>query len=258
MADTERTAYASTQAFGLGLIAAALAFMVTVALVLFGAEGDIVIIGVVAAVAAAGAYVVTRFDATWARIVGLVLTVLIFMVSFFFLFGVFQPFSPVEFVVGLTYVFGVILTIFGGIRALVAARKGTVGPTPAEKRTRSVVFTIIGVAAVVSVAGFFITRETVSDAEAAGATRIEMTAFEFEPDPATVSAGGSLLIVNADPFVHDFTLSQLDIALDVGPGSEALVDLSSAAPGTYDYFCSLHSSGEDDPDGMRGSFTIGS
>jgi plastocyanin len=258
MTDRERTAYSATQAFGLALVAAALVFMVTVALIFFGADEDIIFIVVVAAIAAAGAYLVNRFDSTWARIVGLVLTVLVFMGSFFFLFGVFQPFSPVEFVVGLAYVFGVILAVFGGIRALLAARKGRVGPTAGEARTRSVVFTIIGVAAVVSVAGFFATKETVSDAEAAGATRIEMTAFEFEPTSAAVPVGGSLLIANADPFVHDFTLSQLDIAVDVGPGSEALVDLSSVASGTYDYFCSLHSASASDPDGMRGSFTIGS
>jgi plastocyanin len=85
-----------------------------------------------------------------------------------------------------------------------------------------------------------------------------MTAFDFEPTPAAVPIGGRLLIVNADPFVHDFTLSQLGIAFDVGPGSESLLDLSSVAAGTYDYFCSLHSGSAEDPDGMRGSFTIGS
>jgi plastocyanin len=38
----------------------------------------------------------------------------------------------------------------------------------------------------------------------------------------------------------EFTLEDLDIYVYVGPGSDAIVDLSSATPGTYDYFCSIH------------------
>ncbi|MEE8405611.1 MAG: hypothetical protein V3S32_00510 [Acidimicrobiia bacterium] len=52
---------------------------------------------------------------------------------------------------------------------------------------------------------------------------------------------------------HDFTLEELDIYVYFGPGSEALVDLSAASPGTYPYFCSLHSDGTE---GMRGTVTI--
>ncbi len=62
-----------------------------------------------------------------------------------------------------------------------------------------------------------------------------------------------MLVHNADAFVHDFTLEALEIDVTIGPGSDALVDLSAAAPGTYDYFCSLHSDGTD---GMRGTVTI--
>lgn len=258
MAGQERTAYSATQAFGLMLITAGLLILLVAALVAFGPDGDIFFVGGVALVAAGGAFIVGRFDATWARIVGLVATVLVFMGTFWLLFGVFEVFSPVEFVAGLAYLLGFVLALVAGVMALVSARKDQMGPTPLENRTRSWVLGIIGVAAVVSVAGFFATRETVSDAEAAGATVIEMIAFEFEPDPANVSAGGNLLVANKDPFVHDFTLAQLDIALDVGPGSEVLIDVSAAAPGTYDYFCTLHSSGPDDSHGMRGSFTIGS
>ena len=39
-----------------------------------------------------------------------------------------------------------------------------------------------------------------------------------------------------------------------GQGSETLVDLSAAAPGTYDYFCSLHT--DDAGEGMTGTITI--
>lgn len=53
------------------------------------------------------------------------------------------------------------------------------------------------------------------------------------------------VIVSNDVFAHDFTLDDFDIYIYLGPGSEAVVDLSSVPPGTYDYFCSLHSEGGD-------------
>ena len=59
---------------------------------------------------------------------------------------------------------------------------------------------------------------------------------------------------NADAFAHDFTLSELDIAVSVGPGSEALVDLTGLSPGTYQYICSFHSDGTE---GMMGTLVVG-
>ena len=112
---------------------------------------------------------------------------------------------------------------------------------------------IIGIAAVVSVTGFLLTKESVDDSESAGATALEMAKFEFNPGSSDVSVDGKLLIQNTDPFVHDFTLDALDIAVTVGPGSETLVDLSGLAPGTYGYVCSLHTDGDT---GMTGSLII--
>ena len=80
-----------------------------------------------------------------------------------------------------------------------------------------------------------------------------MANFEFDPGTTVVSQGQGLLVVNTDAFAHDFTLDDFDIYTYFGPGSEAVVDLSSVPPGTYDYFCSLHSEG-DDP--MTGTITV--
>ena len=92
-----------------------------------------------------------------------------------------------------------------------------------------------------------------SEAEAAGATPLNMVDFEFDPEDTVTD--GKLLIHNADPFAHDLTIDELDIYVYVGPGSDAIVDLNSAEAGTYDYFCSLHTdtaTGE----GMTGRITI--
>lgn len=254
MAGTERTAHSTTQVFGLALISIALVTLAVLDIVLFGGE-DVAFFGSVAALLVVVTFVVYRFDKTWARVLGLAFTLLAAVGLFFLAFGIFQVFSPVEFIVGLLFVFGVFIALIGGIRAITAARRGDEGPTEAETRLRTRVLSIIGVAAVISIVGFFFTRESVSGADAAGAVALEMTNFEFEPFSSSVPAEGKLLVHNADAFVHDFTLEALEIDVTVGPGSEALVDLSGAAPGTYDYFCSLHSDGTE---GMRGTVTIGS
>ncbi len=251
MTDHERTAHAATQTFGLALITAAFAAAVILTLTLLGGE-EVVMFGILTAIVGGAAFVTWRFDTQWARALGLVATVLA-LAGFFFAFGVFQIFSPIEFAMGLLYVVGWVLSLVAGIRAILASRKDRTGPSLRESRTPVVVLGVIGVAVVISVVGFFATRQTVSDAEAAGATEIDMVKFEFDPETSSLPAGSTLLVKNSDPFSHDFTLDALGIAEPVGPGSEVLVDLAGAAPGTYEYVCTLHSS---DGEGMIGTIVI--
>jgi plastocyanin len=252
MTDDLRPAHARTQTIGLILIASAFLFLVLLTFALFGGE-DVAIFVVLTAIVAGVAYLTHRFDTQWARSLGLVGTILSLM--FFFLgFGLFQIFSPIEFTVAVAYVLGIALSLVGGIRAILASRKDKAGPTSAEARLPRVVIGIVGVAAVVSVFGFIFTRQVVSDSEAEGATVIEMKNFEFNPENATTPSGSRVLLSNTDPFVHDFTVEDLDIDVTVGPKGEALVDLADVAPGTYEYFCSLHYDGTS---GMHGTLIVG-
>jgi plastocyanin len=239
--------------FGLALMSAAFLTVLLVSLALLDG-GDFLgfTIGVTF-VSVFVTFLVWRFDALWSRIVGIVASVLMALSSFWLAFGVFTPFSPLEFVVALAFVLGVVISLVGGTRAIVAGRSGRVGQTTAEGRLAPVVLGVLGIAAVVSVVGLFVTRTTVSEADAAGATRLDMVDFEFDPDTAAVPVGGSLLLTNSDIFNHDFTLDELDISVNVGPGSEVLIDIAGATPGTYDYVCSIHSDGTT---GMRGTIII--
>ncbi len=255
MPDRERTAHSTTQALGLGMMTAALLIVVVVSLIVLGGE-DIAFVAVPAAIAVVATFLVWRFDQLWARIVGVVATLLIGFLTWFFAFGVLAVFSPIEFIVGLLTLFGLILALYGGIAAIVAGTRGTAGPTDAEKRIPKVVAAVIGVAAVISIVGYVATRATVSDAEAAGATPLDMVKFEFDPVTETMNSGGSLLVANKDPVNHDFTLDELDIHVAFGPLSEKIVDLSAAPPGTYRYYCSIHAADGDDTDGMTGTITI--
>jgi len=251
----ERTAHATTQTFGLALISSAAIAAIFMILGLFDGE-DIGIFLVIGGVAMAATFITWRFDRQWARALGLVGTVFS-LGMFFFAFGLFHIFSPIEFILGVAYVLGFFISLVAGIRALVSGRKGVTVSEQPLSRFRSSVLAIIGVLAVVSISGFLLTKESVDDAEAAGATVLEMVQFEFSPESSSVPVDGKLLIQNSDPFVHDLTLDELGIAVTVGPGSEALVDLAGVAAGTYDYVCSLHTEDGNEADGMIGSFTIG-
>lgn len=250
--DTQRPAHARTQTIGLILITAAFLFVVGVSLALFGGD-DIAPFLVFTAIAGGAAFATYRFNTQWARAVGLVGTILS-LGGFFLGFGLMHVFSPLEFTVAVAYVMGIGLALVGGIRAILSSRKGKEGPGRTEQRLPRIVVGIVGVAAVVSLFGFIFTRQQVSDAEAEGATVIEMTSFEFEPESSTAAAGSKLLITNSDPFVHDFTLEDFDIAETVGPRGEVLVDLTGVTPGTYEYFCSLHFDGTS---GMSGTLIVG-
>lgn len=252
MAGEDRTAHSLTQVFGLALMSVALLAVVTLTLVLFDGE-DAGFFGTVALVAVIVTFLVWRFDSTWARVLGILGTLAVFAAVFFLAFGLLQVFSPIEFIVGMLLLVGFLLSIVGGIRAIIAGRKQRMAPRPGEARLRTGVIAVMSAAALISIVGFFFTKSTVSEAEAAGATTLEMFDFEFEPKQSSVPSGGKLLVVNSDPFAHDLTVNELDVAVHVGPGGEALVDLSGAAPGTYDYFCSLHSDGTE---GMVGTITI--
>jgi plastocyanin len=249
----QRTAHAGTQTFGLSLISAAMLAVVVLIAVLFDGE-DIATFLVIAVIAIAAGIVTSRFDTQWARAVGLVGTVLS-LGGFFLGFGILHIFSPVEFVVGLVYVIGFFMSLIAGIQALVASHRNRMADASAGSRTRMVTVGVIGIAAVVSVVGFLVTKESVSDAEAQGAVIIEMTKFEFDPEVASAPAQGKLWIRNTDPFAHDFTLDALDIKVTVGPGSSVLVQLPTASPGSYEFVCTLHFDGTT---GMMGTLDIGS
>jgi plastocyanin len=247
----DRTAHSATQAFGLALLTGTLALVVVVSLIVFGGD-DVAVFLVPGVVLAVATLITWRQDRQWARGVGLAATVLS-LGGFFLAFGVFQPFSPIEFILGVSYVLGVVLSLVAGIRALLAGRAGHTEPAGAHNRTQRYVLGLIGVFAVVSIVGFLTTRQTVSAEDAAGAVVLDMVDFEFEPQMASVPTGGKLLIKNSDPLVHDFKFDELGIKVVIRPGSESLVDLSELDPGVYDYFCSLHSDGTS---GMKGSFSV--
>lgn len=240
-----------TQAFGLALIAGAFAVYLLATLVFQGAGGALMP-AVLTIVAALLSWMVWRVDKLWSTIVGLVMTIMAGLGLFFVAFGIFQPFSPVEFVAGLMFLSGVLFALTGGVRSL-RRRNREYGPGTRSLRIRQGALVLIGLGALLSIGGFLTNRTTVSAAEAAGATELDMTDFQFVPTRPEVVDGDQLLLHNSDVSVHDFTLDDYDIHVRLVPGSEAMVDLSALPPGTYHFYCSLHSDGLD---GMVGTLIV--
>ncbi len=91
-----------------------------------------------------------------------------------------------------------------------------------------------------------------SDAPAAQAptTKIAIKAFKYAPTPATVKAGTTIAISNADSAPHTLTDRATTRAFDSGTIKGAATgSVRFSKPGTYAYFCEFHPY-------MRGSVTV--
>jgi plastocyanin len=81
-------------------------------------------------------------------------------------------------------------------------------------------------------------------------TKIAIKAFKYAPTPATVKAGTTVAIANADSAPHTLTDRAAKRAFDSGTIKGAATgSVRFSKPGTYAYFCEFHPY-------MRGSVTV--
>lgn len=239
----------TNQVFGLGLMTAAALVMLIVTVLLFEPAEALTPV-VLTIVLGSVTYLVWRFDTVWMAVLGLLVSLGAAMSVFFLAFGIFQPFSPIEFIAGLLLVVGFVFAIAGGVGALIRHRRESL---PGGVLLRQWTLALLGVGALVSIVGFFATRSTIDITEASGAMLVEIHNFAFEPEAVSVGADGQLLFTNSDAFAHDFTLGEFDLYTRLGPGNDGLVDLTGIPAGTYTYYCSLHTF---DGEGMTGTLTV--
>jgi len=263
---TETTAPASDAAEPRGTTLATLGFLMAaagpvlliLASLVFGLDADDTAFFVLPAVfGLLGAFLVRR-RGTVPKVIAIVLAVLIFGTVFWTAFGLTEPASVFDFVPGTLVLPGVLLAIGATVVAIRSAKRGR-QTGPGERRAATAIVGVLGLLAVASIVLTIAGRETVDDAAAADADLVvDMKEFEFDEDAYDVPAGGTVLVKNSDPFVHNFTVEALDIDVDLGPGSEELVTIPDE-PGTYVLFCEPHTSDTDDPseDDMAAELTIG-
>lgn len=90
---------------------------------------------------------------------------------------------------------------------------------------------------------------------AASSAAVEIKTFQFQPDPIEVEAGTPVTFTNADATVHTVVAgTRAKPAPKTYKGELAQGDTFEQVydkPGTYDYFCDLHSG-----DGMVGQVVV--
>jgi plastocyanin len=240
------------------LMAAAGPLLLIAAGLAYGLDtGDLAFFAIPSVLGLAGAALVRR-NSTVLKGIGIVMAVVIFMTVFWTVFGITYPDSFFDFVPGTLVLPGVLLAIGATVAAMRAARAGRPSG-PGERRAATAIVGGLGLLAVVSAVLTVTGRDSVPDALADEADLVvEMTDFEFDEDAYDVPAGGTILVKNSDPFLHNLTVEALDIDIDLGPSSEALVTVPDET-GTFVLYCQPHTSDTDDPgeDDMASELTVG-
>jgi plastocyanin len=115
---------------------------------------------------------------------------------------------------------------------------------------------IVGLVVVLSIISAVLTvtgTGGVSAAEKEGAQTLTAKKTKFDKDSLTASASGTTKIVldNNDPFLHTFTVYDLDIDVKMNPGAEKLIEIKSPNAGSYEFHFRI--SGHED---MKGTLTV--
>ena len=248
-----------TRLAALGLVLASLGpILFLVAEVFWGLDlsEDVAFFGITGALGLIAAFLVARFG-TWAKVVGIVVALLLGLALFWTAFGLTSPTSFFDFVPGLLVIPGVLIAIVSCIAAMVAGRRGhrTAAAAGGERRALRIVMGVVVILAVLSGIATAATRSTADESDA-DAT-VVLKDFEFDSEDYQLEAGSSLFVRNDDPFLHTFTVDDLDIDEALTVGSEKLIEIPSE-PGTYVVYCRPHTSDPDDPseDDMAATLTI--
>jgi plastocyanin len=240
------------------LMAAAGPLLFLLATLVFGLSADDVgFFVVVAVLALVGAFLI-RQRHTAAKVVACVLALLAGGALFWTAFGLAAPASFFDFVPGLLVLPGALLGLVSGITSIVRTRRGReVGG--GERRAVGAIVAVVALLAVVSAVLTVTGRDTVPDALADEADlTVHLEDFEFDEASYSLEGGATVLVKNDDPFIHTFTVDELDIDVDLGPSSEKLIEIPEES-GTFVLYCEPHTSDKDDPaeDDMVAELTVG-
>lgn len=238
---------------GLLMIAAAPALMIVSGLAYGLDMGEqIGFMGSVFAVALAGALLVW-FLPWWSRILGILAAVAAGMGMFWTAFGLAQPGNVFDFLPGLLVVPGALIAIVSCIASIVAHRRDHRGAvaTGGERNWIRSILASLGAAALISGILTLTGKQTASVANPAQV--VTSKDFLFHPEEFEVEGGSTILVKNADPFFHTFTIDELDISIDLTAGDEISVEIPTKT-GTYRFYCVPHSSsGSDEPSERSGT-----
>ena len=227
---------------GLALYSVAMA-LAMLATVLIGVGVMTVFFAASLAVCVALMRLVWRFGA-W----GLGLTAVLMLLNLaasgrYMVLGLPYPASFFDFTLSLFAVSGNLVAVGGALVALGARRRRRTRTTlTGTERTAAGVF-IAALVALTALSGVLTVanRGSVPAEAKAEALPVRIKATKFAQERIEVRAGQPvrLLVRNADPGLHSFTIDALATDVTIAPGSERLIDLGQVPPGEYAYVCKL-------------------
>ncbi len=227
-----------------GLLVLALASVVTgVILELGGQPGTIVPSAGLAVPTVVIALLALRIGG-WALTLAAIWAVLFLVLNFLFPPTGFSHINSFwDFTAALTTTVAVLAASIGGGVAFVQRRRGTVRQTATTAERRSVVgaTTVVFVLLLGSGVLHVTSIESVSADAKAGAITVLMKDTQFDPDELTVQAGqpATLVVKNDDLVVHTFIVEELGINEVIIGGSEKLITIPAASPGSFAFVCEI-------------------
>jgi plastocyanin len=218
-----------------------------------GSSGDAIfsiIVGIPAIIAVA---LILRFG-SWALIFGALAS----LVGILFFgpsapLGLGNPDSFFDFISVTVGLFGLVIALIACIVSFLRRRSQEAGAagSPAVVMAVRVVLAFVVISGVASAVLTVANKETVSAAEKQGATVVTASKSEWSTDSIEASSSGTLklLIKNSDPYLHTFTVKDLNMDFKMKPGSEKLIVLNTPLAGTHQFKCNIH-------DNMTGTITV--
>ena len=236
-----------------GLLVFALVALVTSAILELGGEpGSTVNSAGIAVPSVVIALLALRFGG-WALTLAAVWAVLIVLLTLLFLPTGFSHINSFwNFAAALTTTVAVLAASIGGVVAFVQRRRGTVRQTATTAERRSLVGATAVVVVLLLLSGVLhvTSIESVGADAKAGAIAVVMKDTQFDPARLTVQAGQpfTLVVKNSDLSVHTFTVEELGINEVIISGTEKLIAIAAASPGSFVYRCEIY--GHEDMRGM--------
>jgi hypothetical protein len=144
------------------------------------------------------------------------------------------------------------LLLIGGITGLVQhfrhqPSNGNPTLVTGIKGLLAVVVALLAISAVLTV----LNQSTVSADDKEGAAYSKMKDDEFLTEELSASSSGKIAIDNRDPYLHTFTIDDLDIDVKIGGGSSDVITLDNVDAGEYFFYCRVV--GHED---MTGKLTV--
>ena len=136
-----------------------------------------------------------------------------------------------------------IMALVGSVVAFVQLRRGStrVEATAVERNALRGVAVVVAVLVALSAVVTLAARDTVEEADRAGAIEVLMKTTEFRTAELNAKAGETLRLVlkNDDLYIHTFTIDELGIDVTIGPRGEKALSVSPSNTGTFEYKCNI-------------------